>query len=178
MQLWLSRAQVMQLLQHVHAQAPREACGLLGCLEGRVLHVVSIKNVAATPERRFELEARRMVQTIFDFERDGLEPGAIWHSHPHGEPLPSLKDIREASWPEACQLIIGIGSGQPQLAAWRIADGEVERVPLHIGHSSPDVQLLEESSTQRIAIWISAFSAIALLLWLALTLLPPAPPLP
>ena len=178
MQLWLSRPQVTQLLQHVRAQAPREACGLLGSLDGRVARVVPIKNVAARPERRFELDAQQMVQTFFEFERDGLELCAIWHSHPQGEPLPSPEDIREASWPEACQLIIGTGSGQPQLAAWRIAEGEVDRVPLHVGNTLPEVDYPEETPTQRSAIWISAIAAVVLLLWLALTLLPPAPPLP
>ncbi len=178
MQLWLSRPQVTQLLQHVRAHAPREACGLLGSLDGRVARVVPIKNVAARPERRFELDAQQMVQTFFEFERDGLELCAIWHSHPKGEPLPSPADIREASWPEACQLIIGTGSGQLQLAAWRIAEGEVDRVPLHVGNTLPEVDYPEETPTQRSAIWISAIAAVVLLLWLALTLLPPAPPLP
>ena len=178
MQLWLSRAQVAQLLQYVRAQAPREACGMLGNLDGRVVRVVQIANVAARPERRFELDAQQMVQTFFEFERDGLELGAIWHSHPQGEPLPSPEDVQKASWPEACQLIVGTGSGQPQLAAWRIAEGEVDRVPLHVGHTPPEVDHLEETPTQRNAICISAIAAVVLLLWLAITLLPPAPTLP
>ena len=178
MQLWLSRPQFAQLLQHTRAQAPREACGLLGSLDGRVVRVVPIDNVAAAPDRRFELDARQMVRTVFEFERAGHELCAIWHSHPQGEPLPSPEDVRKASWPEAYQLIIGTGSGQPQLAAWRIAEGEVDRVPLHVGHTPPAVDHLEETPTQHIAICISAFAAVVLLLWLALTLLPPAPPLP
>ena len=178
MQLWLSRPQVTQLLQHARAQAPREACGLLGSLDGRVARVVPIANVADIPERRFELDAQHMVHTVFEFKRDGLELCAIWHSHPHGEPLPSPEDIREVSWPEACQLIIGTGSRQPQLAAWRIAEGEVDRVPLHVGNTLPEVDYPKETPMQRSAIWISAIAAVVLLLWLALTLLPPAPPLP
>lgn len=178
MQLWLGRQQVAQILQLVQAQAPREACGLLGCAQGRVLRVAPIANVAEKPEHRFEMDARQLVQVMFEFERAGLEAGTIWHSHPWGEPLPSQEDIRHAAWPDACQLIIGTGSGRPQLAAWQVAEGEVTRVPLHIGDAARQDEPAEESRSQRNAIWLSALVAVALLLWIALTLLPPAPPLP
>ncbi len=178
MQLQLERQQVAQILQRVQADAPREACGLLGCAQGRVQRVAPIANVAADPEHHFEMDARQLVRAMFEFERAGLEAGAIWHSHPLGEPLPSQEDIRNAAWPDACQLIIGTGSGQPQLAAWRIAGGEVTRVPLYIGDAARQDEHAEESPSQRNAIWISALVAVALLLWVALTLLPPAPPLP
>lgn len=178
MSLWLRRSQVEQLLQLAHSQAPHEACGLLGSVDGRVTRVVPIANVAATPTRRFELDAAQYLRAVFEFERDGLEPGAIWHSHPQGVPVPSAEDIREASWPAACHLIIGTGAGQSRLAAWRIHDGEVTRVPLHVGERPPAATQEEESGLERSAIWLGAVAATLLLLWLAWTLLPPAPRLP
>ena len=178
MQLRLERRQAEALLELARAQAPREACGLLGCVDGRVASVVAIDNVAAEPTQRFELDARQYTQALFAMQRDGLELCGIWHSHPQGEPLPSAEDIRGAAWPEVCHLLIGLGAGRAQLAAWRIAGGEVTRVPLQIGDQVPDIAPGKESRTERRTIWLSAVAATLLLLWLALSLLPPAPSLP
>ncbi len=178
MQLWLDPHQTSTLLREARKRTPEEACGLLAGRDGRVHSVVTIDNVAAMPTQEYRMNEQQLVRSIFDIERKGLELYAIWHSHPRGEPLPSPADIREAGWPEACQLIIGLGKAEPQLAAWSIVGERVTRVPLHTGFSPPAPVTRGESQAQRLAILLSAAMAVLLGLWLALTLLPPAPALP
>ena len=178
MHLRLEHHQVAQILQYVSSSAPQEACGLLGGEGGRARRIVAIDNVAADPSRRYEMDAPQLLRALFAFEREGLELCAIWHSHPDGKPLPSAEDIRAASWPEVCQLIVGFTNGRSELGAWRIASGEASRVPLQIGSHAPDLLPEEETGRQRLAIWASAAVAVILALWLALTLLPPAPKIP
>ena len=178
MQLRLEHQQVAQLLQRAASMAPQEACGLLGGKGGRTQRVVSIDNVAADPARRYEMDASQLVRALFAFEREGLELCAIWHSHPDGRPLPSSEDIRAAGWPDVCHLIVGHVNGVAELGAWHIAAGAVERVPLQIGSAAPDLAPETETRQQRLAIWASAAVAVLLALWLALTLLPPAPEIP
>lgn len=178
MQLWLDPHQASALLREARQRLPEEACGLLAGRDGRVHRIVTIDNVAALPTQQFRMNEQQLVRSIFDIERKGLELYAIWHSHPRGEPLPSPTDVREAAWPELCQLIVGLGQAEPQLAAWRIAEERVTRIPLHTGFSPPAPVTRGESQAQRHAILLSAAMAVLLGLWLALTLLPPAPALP
>lgn len=178
MHLRLEHQQVAQLLQHAASRAPQEACGLLGGEGGKAHRIVSIDNVAADPSRRYEMDASQMVRALFAFKREGLELCAIWHSHPDGKPLPSAEDICAAAWPDVCQLIVGFSNGKAELGAWRIASGETSRVPLQIGSSAPDLLPETETRQQHLAIWASAAVAVMLALWLAWTLLPPAPNIP
>jgi len=178
MHLRLEHRQVAQLLQHAASRAPQEACGLLGGEGGKARRMVLIDNVATDASRHFEMDASQLVRALFAFEREGLELCAIWHSHPEGKPRPSAEDIRAAAWPDVCQLIVGFSNGRAELGAWQIASGEAKRVPLQIGNSAPDLLPEEESGRQGLAIWASAAVAVLLALWLALTLLPPAPKIP
>ena len=178
MHLRLEHHQLAQILQRAASCAPQEACGLLGGKGGHAQRVVPIDNVAADPVCRYEMDAPQLVRALYALEREGLELCAIWHSHPEGEPLPSREDIRSAAWPDVCQLIVGQVNGRAKLGAWRIAAGEVSRVPLQVGNAAPDLLPEHESGEQRLAIWASAAVAVLLALWLALTLLPPAPEIP
>ena len=159
-------------------RAPNEACGLLGSRGERVERVVAIANIAASPDRYFEMDPREMVNALFQFERQGLDVAAIWHSHPAGEPVPSARDIRKVSWPQVTQLIVGTGRGRPQLAAWQIRNGEVSRVPLHIGDARPAVDESHNPLPDSRLLWLCAAVAVVLFLQVAVSLLPPAPAIP
>ncbi|MCY4526961.1 MAG: M67 family metallopeptidase [Anaerolineaceae bacterium] len=178
MQLRLEQHLVAQLLNAASSGAPNEACGLLGGKQGNASRFIAIDNVAANPSRRYEMDSSQLVKALFAIERDNLELSAIWHSHPRGRPLPSPEDIRAAAWPGVCQLILGVVNGRSELAAWEITSGEVRRVPLQIGNAAPDLSPEEESDRKGLIIWGSAVMAVLLALWLAFSLLPPAPRIP
>ncbi|MCE2490699.1 MAG: M67 family metallopeptidase [Anaerolineae bacterium] len=178
MHLRLEQHLVAQLLQAANSCAPHEACGLLGGKQGQASHFIAIDNVAASPMHRYEMDSSQLVKAFFALERDNLELCAIWHTHPEGRPRPSPEDIRAAAWPDVCQLILGFVNGKAELAAWQVAPGGVKRVPLQIGNAVQDLAPEEESAGRNLAIWGSAALAILLALWLAISLLPPAPRIP
>jgi hypothetical protein len=118
------------------------------------------------------------VRAVFQFQKQGLNLIGIYHSHPAGEPIPSPADVAQARYPDVAYVIIGLGSSNPQLAAWSIRNYEVTRVDLVMGQPPQPGGHLELSTTGRAAIILSAIIAIILALVISLSLLPPAPVIP
>ncbi len=102
--LILRRAHVAQMRAHVAAQAPLEACGLVAVLRGVSQRVYTIPNELASPVR-YRFEPRAYLQALQDMDAHGWQVGLIFHSHPQGEPVPSARDLAEASYPDAVYYI-------------------------------------------------------------------------
>ena len=107
------------LEEHARAEEPNEACGLVALTgrRGRALHPG--RNAAASPYR-FELETE---PENWFLEDEGYEL-AVFHSHISSPPRPSRTDVENIGlWEGRPYLILSLGTGD--LAAWRIAGGEV-----------------------------------------------------
>ena len=112
------------LEEHARAEAPNEACGLVVLREGVAERYVPARNAAASPYR-FELDVDP--ETWF-LEDDGYEL-AVFHSHLSSPPRPSKTDVENVGlWAGRPYLIYTVRTGE--LAAWRIADGAIEPLPL------------------------------------------------
>lgn len=120
-----------QMLQHVASDAEREVCGLLGGRDDRALVAVAIPNVASTPQVRYEMDRRAMVEAIMRLRRDGMDVVGVYHSHPHDPPTPSVTDIAEATWPDVVYVIIGREDGQQVMRSWSLRRGQAVEVNLH-----------------------------------------------
>ena len=114
-----------EIAEHARAELPNEACGLL-LLEGDVaIEYVPGENASPSPYY-FELRLDPVVWADLG-ERDVEQ--AVVHSHVSSPPRPSRTDVER----------IGLWQGLPyviysvrldELAAWRIADGSIEALPL------------------------------------------------
>lgn len=173
--LWLSREQAREIVRHATSDAPREACGIIGGVDDRARIVVPAPNTASDPRTTYHLDDATLARTIMQFRSQGLSLIGFYHSHPNGSALPSKTDIRLAAYPDTAYLIVGLGADEPELAAWRIQSGEVQRLPLHIGDEPPPIDETPLSPAQKVAIMVSALLAFAILLIISLSLLPPAP---
>jgi proteasome lid subunit RPN8/RPN11 len=112
------------LAEHAEAESPNEACGLVVLKDGLAERYVPGRNAAASPYR-FELDVDP--ETWF-LEDDGYEL-AVFHSHLSSPPRPSRTDVENIGlWDGRPYLILSLGTGE--LAAWRIAGGEVSPLPL------------------------------------------------
>jgi proteasome lid subunit RPN8/RPN11 len=90
------------------------------------------ENVFASP-KRFEIDGKELLSTLNEFEDEGWELGAIYHSHTHTEPYPSQTDINfAANWPGLEWLIVGLADDQPEVRSYLIEDGRVREVPLQV----------------------------------------------
>ena len=118
----ISQADWDALVAHAQEDAPNECCGYVRMTDGRVDEVVRSQNLRASPYG-YELDPRSLLAANeLDDEGYGV---AIYHSHPRSAAEPSQTDINLAHYPHWRYLIVSL-AGDPDVRAWRIADGRVE----------------------------------------------------
>ena len=127
----LDRALLEQIVAQARAEAPNECCGMIATQDGAAVAVHPARNVAASP-LRYEIDGMEQYRIQSAIEDAGNEIGAIYHSHPRSEPVPSQTDINLAFYPEAMYLIVGLEHDEPDVRAWRIVDGEVSEAALEV----------------------------------------------
>jgi proteasome lid subunit RPN8/RPN11 len=135
----IPKALLDDLIAHARAEYDAECCGMIAYAradphaEPVAMAVHRATNVFAS-RKRFEIDGREVLATINEFEDDGWELGAIYHSHTHTAPYPSQTDINfAANWPGLEWLIVGLADGDPEVRCYQIEDGEVREVELQVG---------------------------------------------
>jgi proteasome lid subunit RPN8/RPN11 len=130
MDLTLGAGLLDQILQHAQSAYPNEGCGLL---VGRssVDRFIPITNLSANPTE-YEMDPAELIRVLRELRGTGDRLVAIYHSHPHGPAELSSKDIEQAYYPEAAQVIVSLADqGHPQTAAFRIIDRAAIAIELH-----------------------------------------------
>ena len=119
----ISRDHRDELLTHAREEAPNECCGYIRLTDGRVEQVTRAENTYNAPTR-FMLDDRSLFAAN---ELDDAGYGvAIYHSHPRSPAEPSQTDINIAAYPHWLYLIVSLAGEEPEVRAWRIADGRVD----------------------------------------------------
>ena len=124
----ISRADFDELVAHARAEAPNECCGYLRSRDGVVEEVFRAVNERNSPYG-YELDHRSLFAAN-ELDDDGFEVG-IYHSHPRSPAEPSQTDINLAHYPHWLYVIVSL-AGEPNMRAWRIADGRVEEEPVSV----------------------------------------------
>jgi desampylase len=99
--------------------SPREACGLLFGTADAVTGWQAAENVAADPERRFEIDPRTLFAALRAERAGGPALAGYWHSHPSGDAAPSRIDAAMAAPDGKLWLILG---GE-DATLWRAGEG-------------------------------------------------------
>jgi proteasome lid subunit RPN8/RPN11 len=122
--LKLKNGQVAKIYAHAREQGPQECCGLIGGdVTGKATTVYRTRNVAATPLVTYEAAPEDLFAAQRKMRARGEELIAIYHSHPRSkDPQPSETDVRLAYYPSAVYLIVGLGSEEPRMRAFRISE--------------------------------------------------------
>ncbi len=121
-----------ELVEHALEDAPNECCGMVAARGGEAVRVHRARNAAASP-LRYEIDGMEQYRIQSAIEDDGLELGAIYHSHTRSAPYPSQTDINLAFYPESLYVIVGVKDrGAPEVKAYRILDGQVSEAPLDV----------------------------------------------
>lgn len=111
------------------AALPLEACGLLvGPEADRVSRVAPADNVAAEPERRFEIDPRALLALHRALRGTPERLIGHWHSHPSGPPVPSACDREMAFDPDMVWLLVAPADGTAR--AWRVVEGGFAEIPI------------------------------------------------
>jgi [CysO sulfur-carrier protein]-S-L-cysteine hydrolase len=134
--LRISRQLLDEVIAHAREDAPNECCGMIASSDGEAVAVHRARNTAASPFK-YEMDGMEQYRIQTAIEDAGLELGAIYHSHTRSAPEPSQTDINLAFYPEALYVIVGLKSPQPDVRAWRIAEGQVSEAVLEIEDDGP-----------------------------------------
>jgi proteasome lid subunit RPN8/RPN11 len=130
MALILKRPFYNQIISHLQAEYPLEACGILAGRAGAVVHQYPIANMLYSPTA-YKMEPEQQLAAMLDMEEKGWEMTAVYHSHPQGPERPSATDIAQAYYPDVIQLIISLQQpSQPVMRAFMIRNGRVTEMDI------------------------------------------------
>jgi proteasome lid subunit RPN8/RPN11 len=121
--LKLNNSMVNEILEHAVEENPRECCGLVGGADRKPATIYRMRNVACAPLVTYETAPEDLFAAQRAMRARGEELIAIYHSHPRSkDPQPSETDVRLAYYPSTVYLIVGLGSEEPCLRAFRISE--------------------------------------------------------
>ena len=136
----LKQTDADEIIGHAREAAPEECCGLIGgSNDGTAQTIYRTRNIAPSPLVTYEAAPEDLFAAQRAMRARGEELIAIYHSHPRSkDPQPSETDVRLAYYPSAVYLIVGLGSKEPCLQAFRISEraGSWEAVELEIAADS------------------------------------------
>lgn len=113
-----------EIIAHALEDAPNECCGMIASRNGEAVKLYRAVNVAASP-LRYEIDGVEQYRIQMEIEDQGLDLGAIYHSHTRSAPYPSQTDINLAFYPDSLYVIVGVAGEQPDVRAYTIRDGQV-----------------------------------------------------
>ncbi|HEY2379719.1 MAG TPA: M67 family metallopeptidase [Terriglobia bacterium] len=131
MDLVLGPGILEQLIQHAKVAYPVEGCGLLA---GRDVagRFIAMRNVSGS-SAEYEMDPAELIHVLRELRNSGEQLLAIYHSHPHGPAGLSDKDVEQAYYPEAAQVVVSLADPEhPQAMAFRITGGAIRQIELHV----------------------------------------------
>jgi [CysO sulfur-carrier protein]-S-L-cysteine hydrolase len=131
--LVVPRAIVDEMIAAAYAAYPYEFCGLLaGAAEGERVGSLTVCRNAAESARVYTVDPLDHLRAERAAEALGWEIVGVVHSHTHSEPYPSPTDVAQAPDPGWHYVIVGLKRESPEVRSYRIVDGSVDEVPLHV----------------------------------------------
>lgn len=82
---------------HARAEQPDECCGILLGDGGTILKARPVSNVHPTPRTRFTIDPQALIDAHRAAREGDLQVLGYYHSHPNGDPTPSVRDRQGAS---------------------------------------------------------------------------------
>lgn len=124
--LIVSRLHLDEIIAHAREGYPAEVCGLLSGRDGRADAIWRGQNVAANPRLDYEMDPQTLLKQ-FEFEEQGQEMTAIYHSHPESPAYPSATDALRAYYRDSVYLICSLeDERRPVVAGVQMMQDEIE----------------------------------------------------
>jgi proteasome lid subunit RPN8/RPN11 len=126
----IARDLLDEIVAHARAEAPNECCGIIAATDGHAVAIHRATNQAASP-LRYEISGPEQYAIQQAIDQEGLELGAIYHSHTRSAPYPSQTDVNLAFHPDSLYVIVGLAGGEEaDIRAYTIRSGDVEEAEL------------------------------------------------
>ena len=118
------REHIEAIVAHAREAAPAECCGLIGgSADSLVANIYPLRNVTDKPEHSYEAAPEDLFSAQRQMRDLGEQLLAIYHSHPKAkDPSPSETDVRQAYYPAATYVIVGLGGDEPVVRAFHISE--------------------------------------------------------
>ena len=130
--MWtIPRPVVSDMEQHARDARPGECCGILIGSPGRVHESRRAANLSDDPNR-FLVDPGAHVRALRESRHQHLEIVGFYHSHPHSAPIPSARDLAEASYPDLIHAIVGLQNDVAETRVYRLCGDRFEHVPVEL----------------------------------------------
>lgn len=130
----IKRSAYEALLAQARRELPNESCGYLFGNAGNpdlALEHYPMTNADHSNEH-FSFVPAEQFAALKASRAKGLKIIANWHSHPESPSRPSQEDIRLALDPTILYCILSLQSEEPVFNAFRIINGEVEKILIEV----------------------------------------------
>jgi len=138
-ELAISNLFMDEMIRHVIACLPEEACGLIGGKQLKTNVIIPIENTLHSPVR-FRMDELKLLEALNQLEKMRMDLIGTFHSHPKGPPYPSHTDIEELQMLGLIHLIcvpdsdsIKIERGQWTLLGFQIDSQGYMQIPIKVG---------------------------------------------
>src|SRR5436305_3536695 len=100
------------MVEHALYEWPHECCGVLAFCQGEPAIVYRARNIAPEAHHTYELHPEDQLHIFNEMARHEFTLGAIYHSHPTTQPIPSQTDLDKMNYPDALCIIIGLADAK------------------------------------------------------------------
>jgi len=129
----IPRTLANRLLTLAQLSPDAEICGLISIQAGSRYQVYPIDNIATDKSCIFEMQPKQQIDAFKTIREKQQELFAVFHSHPHSAAIPSNKDINEAAYDSALNIIISLSTrGVLDMRGYFYRNGRVKIVELII----------------------------------------------
>ncbi|HWI66472.1 MAG TPA: M67 family metallopeptidase [Symbiobacteriaceae bacterium] len=122
--LYIPEVLYRRMINQCLEERPLEACGLFGGASGHVTMALATDNAERSPIL-YRVDERQLIAAHREIQAAKQEIIGIYHSHVKTDPVPSLTDIEQATFPEAFYVIVSLAHRRPLVRAWQIVDRHV-----------------------------------------------------
>lgn len=132
-EITLSRTLATQLLKYAQNSPQQRVCGLLLGRDSNAQRVVPLPNRASTPQTSHAIAAEDFAAAVSVALNDGLQPLAVYHSHPDSPPVPGEGDRAASPDPQLPLLVISLDTkGVLEMRAFVPTDDSLQETPVTI----------------------------------------------
>jgi len=132
--LTIPRTLANKLLTLAQHTPEAEICGLISTTADDQYHLYPVNNIATQSDCVFEMDPQQQIEAFRKMREQDERLFAIFHSHPHSAAIPSEKDLHDATYAEALNIIISLSTeGVLDMRGYFYRNNAIEPVDLAIG---------------------------------------------
>ena len=129
----IPRTLANRLLTLAQLKPDTEVCGLISNNTQNKYQVYPVKNIAENTHNVFEMDPQQQINAFKLIREKQQTLFAIYHSHPDSDAIPSAKDLKDATYKDALNIIISLNTkGVLDMRAYFYKKDNVESVDLII----------------------------------------------